>query len=158
MLRKVMPVMALLASGTCCAAPAACFKPAEVEAANLRVLQQQFNVAALNCQTSDPHATFATRYNQFIKSFEVQLLKNSEILVRHFGKDGSLDRWMTRVANDAGQSVYKKSDFCQVAWDRLEEINQLTGEQMVAYAGNISVAAEFAPACPETLKKAAAGK
>ena len=89
MLRKVMPVMALLASGTCCAAPAACFKPAEVEAANLRVLQQQFNVAALNCQTSDPHATFATRYNQFIKSFEVQLLKNSEILVRHFGKDGA---------------------------------------------------------------------
>jgi hypothetical protein len=156
-LRSFLILASLLAAGAAQAA-SSCFTQAEIEAADLRVLQQQFNVAALNCRTADPaDPTFAERYNRFIKLFSPQLQDNSEILYHHFGRDGrTLDRWMTRVANEAGQGVYKKSDFCQVAWDRLDHMITLNGEQMQAFAVQTAAAGDLAPPCPlKTPKKQA---
>jgi hypothetical protein len=133
---------------------AACFTPTEVEAADLRVLQQQFNVAALNCQASDPVATFASRYNLFIKLFSVQLQNNSEVLYHHFGKDTkALDHWMTQIANTAGQDVYRNPQFCQIAWDRLEVLDRMSSDQMEAFVYGLGVAGDMAPACAPKQKK-----
>ena len=132
---------------------ATCFTPVEVEAADLRVLQQQFNVAALNCQTSDTSATFAERYNIFIKLFSRQLQDNSEILYHHFGKDTrALDRWMTQVANTAGQDVYRNPLFCQIAWDRLEVLDRMTPDKMETFVYGLGVAGEMAPVCRDKTK------
>jgi hypothetical protein len=141
----------------CCAAPAApsCFTPAEVEAADIRVLQQQLNVAALNCQTGDSaDPSFAVRYNSFIKQFAKPLQDNAENLRRHFGADkNGLDRWMTRVANQAGQAVITQPDYCQIAWDRLDAMVPLSTEAMEDFAVRSHVAGDLAPACPEKPKK-----
>jgi hypothetical protein len=146
---SVVPVLFLL-SASLQAAPA-CFTPSEAAAANLRVLQQHFNVAALNCQLSDPSVPgFAERYNRFVGQFSAQLQENGAVLSRHFAKDKTgFDRWMTRIANQAGQSVVTKPDFCQLAWDRLERILALPPGEIEAYAVETAVAAEFAPRCPE---------
>lgn len=150
---------ALFVSTGVAAAPNACFSPAEIEAAHLRVLQQQFNVAALNCQTLDPaDPTFSDRYNQFIQRFAPQLQNNSEILYHHFGKDrSSLDHWMTRVANEAGRKVITNPNYCQQAWERLDAMLPLSPPDMESYAITTAVAADLAPSCPAKLSPSGKG-
>ena len=122
---------------------------------------QQFNVAALNCQTLDPNdPTFAQHYNKFILRFGTQLSKNGEVLKHHFASErGGLDRWITQIANDAGSQVINKPDFCQVAWDRLADMIVLEPADMEAYADKTGVGADFATECREkTLEASAATK
>jgi hypothetical protein len=134
-------------------AASSCFTAEEVRAANLRVLQQQFNVAALNCQTNDPANSFAIRYNRFVERFGPQMQRNSAILNNHFGKNTrDLDHWITHIANDAGQLVITKADFCQVNWDRLGDTAQLPVEQIEAYAVQTEVAGSLAPPCPPSVE------
>lgn len=143
--------------GTAAQASPACFTSPEVEAAHLRVLLQQFNVAALNCQTLDPNdPTFAQHYNKFVLRFGTQLSKNSEVLKHHFVADrGGLDHWITQIANDAGSQVINKPDFCQLAWDRLGDMVALEPADMLIYANRTEAAGSFAPACQETIQAAA---
>lgn len=137
--------------GTTAQAGPACFTKPELEAAHLRALLQQFNVAALNCQTLDPNdPTFAQHYNKFVLRFSTQLSQNSEVLKHHFASDrGGLDHWITRIANDAGSQVINKPDFCQVAWDRLGDMVVLEPADMLLYANRTAAATAFAPACAE---------
>lgn len=156
--------LAVLASamiGTSVQAGPACFTKSELEAAHLRVLMQQFNVAALNCQTLDPNdPTFAQHYNKFILRFEKQLSKNGEVLKHHFASQrGGLDSWITQIANDAGSQVINKPDFCQVAWDRLADMIVLEPADMELYADKTGVGEAFATECREkTLEASAAPK
>ena len=146
--------------GTTAQAGPACFSKSELEAAHLRALLQQFNVAALNCQTSDPNdPTFASHYNKFVLRFGTQLSKNSEVLKHHFAADrGGLDHWITQLANDAGSQVINKPDFCQLAWDRLDDMVILEPVDMQLYANRTEAAAPFAAECPEVVKAAAKKK
>src|SRR5579859_1201110 len=161
-LHKVLKSAVLAAAmiGSSVQAGPACFTKAELEAAHLRALLQQFNVAALNCQTLDPNdPTFAAHYNKFVLRFGPQLSKNSEVLKHHFASDrGGLDHWITLIANDAGSQVINKPDFCQVAWDRLADMTVLEPADMEIYANRTEAAASFAPACRETIQAAAQKK
>ncbi len=150
-------VLAAAMIGTAAQAGNACFSKNEMEAAHLRVLLQQFNVAALSCQTADPNdPTFAQHYNKFVLRFGPQLSKNSEVLKRHFAADhGGLDRWITSIANDAGMAVIKQPNFCQTAWDRLADMNVLEPADMESYANKTGVAADFTSACREPTVQAA---
>jgi len=132
------------------AAKPTCFTPSEAEAAHLRVLQQQFTVAALSCQTLDPaDPSFAARYNRFIELFAPQLQNNSETLYHHFGRGNTeLDRWITRIANDAGQRVLNSPNFCQEAWNRLDVMITLAPSEMESFAVKSEAASDFAPLCP----------
>jgi hypothetical protein len=143
--------------GTTAQAGPACFNKTEVEAAHLRALLQQFNVAALNCQTLDPNdPTFASHYNKFVLRFGPQLSKNSDVLKHHFASDRTgLDRWITKIANDAGNQVINVPDFCQQAWDRLGDMIALEPADMELYATRTQAAASFAPACAEPVQAAA---
>jgi len=161
-LHKVLrsAVIAAAMIGSSVQASPACFTKTEVEAAHLRALLQQFNVAALNCQTLDPNdPTFSAHYNKFVLRFGPQLSKNSEVLKHHFASQrGGLDHWITLIANDAGSQVINKPDFCQVAWDRLADMIVLEPADMETYANQTEAAAAFAPACRETVKAAAQKK
>lgn len=137
--------------GTSVQAAPACFTKSELEAAHLRVLLQQFNVASLNCQTMDPNdPTFAQHYNKFVLRFGPQLAKNGEVLKHHFASQrGGLDRWITEIANDAGSQVINQPNFCQVAWDRLADMIVLEPADMELYAVKTGVGAAFASECRE---------
>ncbi|HMA51566.1 MAG TPA: hypothetical protein VKP60_17525 [Magnetospirillaceae bacterium] len=155
LLRSAVVAAAML--GTAAQAGPACFTASEVEAAHLRALLQQFNVAALNCQTLDPNdPTFAQHYNKFVLRFGPQLSKNSEVLKHHFSTDrGGLDHWITLIANDAGSQVINKPNFCQLAWERLADMIALEPADMQLYANRTEAATSFAPACHETVQAAA---
>ncbi len=135
--------------GTSVQAGPACFTKSELEAAHLRVLLQQFNVAALNCQTMDPNdPTFAQHYNKFILRFGPQLTRNGEVLKHHFAAErGGLDRWITQIANDAGSQVINQPNFCQQAWDRLDDMIALEPADMELYAQRTGAGAGFAAEC-----------
>lgn len=155
-----LAVLASAAIGTSVQAAPACFSKTELEAAHLRVLMQQFNVAALSCQTTDPNdPTFAQHYNKFIIRFGTQIGRNAEVLKHHFATDhGGLDRWITSIANDAGMAVIKQPDFCQQNWDRLADMISLEPADMETYADKTAAAASFASECREkTLEASAAG-
>ncbi|HMA48671.1 MAG TPA: hypothetical protein VKP60_02895 [Magnetospirillaceae bacterium] len=156
--------LAVLASamiGASVQAAPACFTQNELEAAHLRVLLQQFNVAALNCQTLDPNdPTFAQHYNKFILRFGPQLSKNGEVLKHHFAAQrGGLDHWITEIANDAGSQVINMPNFCQVAWDRLADMIVLEPADMENYADKTGVGSAFADECrAKTLEASAVVK
>ncbi len=153
-------VLASAMIGAAAQAGPSCFSKTELEAAHLRVLLQQFNVAALSCQTLDPNdPTFAQHYNKFVLRFGPQLSKNSEVLKHHFAAErGGLDRWITAIANDAGMAVINQPNFCQMAWDRLDDMIILEPADMESYANKTGVAASFTTACREPTLQAATQK
>ena len=137
--------------GTTAHAGTACFTKTELPAAHLRALQSQFQVAALNCQTVGSDApTFSSHYNQFVERFRAQLARNGEIMTKHFGHGSALDHWITLIANDAGSQVINRPDFCQVAWDRLDDMIALEPVAMESYAVNTDAAGAFVTPCVET--------
>jgi hypothetical protein len=137
-----------------------CFTPDEAKAAHLRVMQQEFNVAALNCQTTDPSApTFSNRYNDFVTRFSGVLRDNATALRRHFSRaGGNLDVWMTKVANDAGHRVLTDPEYCQQAWDYLDKA--LTAEviEVDGLAASMVTARATVPVCAEPAVKGKATK
>lgn len=155
-----LAVLASAVIGTSVQAGPACFNKTELEAAHLRVLMQQFNVAALSCQTMDPNdPTFAQHYNKFVLRFSSQLSKNAEVLKHHFASDhGGLDRWITAVANDSFSQVINMPTYCQVAWDRMAEMIVLEPADMEQYANKTEAASLYTTACSEPVVQAAAAK
>ncbi len=134
---------------------ASCFTPDEVKAAHFRALQQEFNVAALNCRTLDPNDPgFSARYNDFVGRFGGKLQDNARALQAHFRRaGGNFDAWMTKVANDAGQRVFAEPDYCQQAWDHLDKVLAMAPDEAEGFAATTAAAHSFAPACSETKAK-----
>jgi len=147
-------VSALLIS-TGQAAGIACFNAEEGKIAQFRILQQELNVAALNCQTNDPSAPgFREGYNAFIARFSGLLQDTAQPLKNHFSRvHGSLDVWTTKVANDASVRVFTDHDFCQKAWVNLGHALTLSPTEVQSFAqGAIGVRA-YLPICAEKKKK-----
>ncbi len=136
----------LSAAVTHSATAAACFTPSEAQAAHFRMLQQEFNVAALNCRAVDEGGpSFPDRYNVFVGKFSETLQQNAKMLHHHFTNADEFDRWMTSLANHAGHSVHTDPDFCQHAWENLDR----TMEVEPAFVENF--VAQMAEAQPDPL-------
>lgn len=156
-------VLCLASFGAAQARTTACFTPDEAKAAHLRILQQEFNVAALNCRTVDPNdPTFSGRYNDFVGKFGVKLQENAQALRQHFSRaGGNFDVWMTLVANDAGQRVITDTSYCQQAWDNLDKALTMESPELEAFAVTAGVNHANVPACAQAapkVQKAKAGK
>lgn len=121
----------------------------------MRVLQQEFNVAALNCRTLDPNdPTFSARYNDFVGKFGVKLQENAEALHHHFSRaGGSFDVWMTKVANDAGQRVFTDANYCQQAWENLDKVLAVEPQDVEAFAVTAGASRAYVPACADPKPK-----
>lgn len=160
---RVSFASAFLLVGLTVAGPAhaiACFTPDEAKAAHFRTLQQELNVAALNCRTTDPaDPSFVARYNDFVGRFSGKLKENAVALRRHFSRAGdNFDRWMTVVANDAGRRVFTESDYCQRAWDNLEKILVIEPQEVEGFASTAAPAHSLVPVCIETKQASVKGK
>ena len=129
-----------------------CFTQDEAKAANFRALQQQFTVAALSCrmvnaQPGDPD--FVQRYNLFVERYGAQLRQNALVLKAHFQRSGgSIDDWVTKIANIASRSAGMDAAFCQSAWQNLEAAVYLPSQDIEAWSEAVGAAGTFAPACP----------
>jgi hypothetical protein len=148
-------VLCLTSFGAAQAAATACFTPDEAKAAHFRILQQEFNVAALNCQTLDPSdPTFSGRYNEFIGKFGGKLQENATALRQHFKHaGGNFDNWMTKVANDAGQRVFTDVSYCQQAWENLDKALALEVQEVEAFAVTAGASHPYVPSCEKALPK-----
>ena len=150
-------IYVLALAGVARAAPTACFTSDEAKAAQFRVLQQEFNVAALSCQTLDPKdPTFHDRYNEFVGHFGGKLQENAQALRRHFLRTGgNLDAWMTKVGNDANQRVFTDDNYCQRAWENLAKILAVQPQDVEGFAAAAETSQIDLPACRDTAPKAA---
>lgn len=102
-----------------------------VEAMHVRLLQTELMVAALQCR-NNPAYDFSAKYNNFVMQFSSPLTQNANVLKDHFRKNyganhmTQLDRYMTRIANDAGQRGMV-SGYCQNMAPMFEQVLALKG-------------------------------
>ena len=112
------------------AATSACPSPV-VEAMHVRLLQTELMVAALQCRAA-PGYDFSSKYNAFVMQFSSPLTQNANTLKDHFRKSfganhmTQLDRYMTRIANDAGQRGLG-AGYCQNMAPIFEDVLALKG-------------------------------
>lgn len=130
----------------------ACFTPDEAKAAHFRTMLQEFNVAALNCQSTDPSDTAPSirdRYNMFVSKHGSKLQQNAVAVRAHFSRaGGNLDNWMTKVANSDGQRVMTEADFCQRTSDNLDKALELQAHELEGYASTAMVMDPYVDECP----------
>lgn len=130
----------------------ACFTPDEAKAAHFRTMLQEFNVAALNCQSTDPNdpnPSIRDRYNSFVAKHSAKLSQNAVAVRGHFSRSGgNLDRWMTQVANADGQMVMTDPNYCQNASDKLDKALALEGHDLDNYASTAQTYDPYVDECP----------
>jgi hypothetical protein len=96
-----------------------------VEAMQVRLLQTELMVAALQCRNA-PGYDFSTKYNSFVMQFSSPLTQNANVLKSHFKNQTQLDRYMTRIANDAGQRGMRPG-YCQNMQPMFDQVLSLKG-------------------------------
>lgn len=91
-------------SGT---AQAACWTPAEVDAAKIRDLQSRLMVSALRCEKSEHN--LLPEYNRFVRNKKPMLQMGNDVLRAHFAKGKTkqqaledYDRYAVSLANSYG--------------------------------------------------------
>jgi len=147
-------VLCLVGGVAAQAAPTSCFTADEAKAAHFRTLQQEFNVAALNCQSVNPDdSSIRSRYDVFIGKVGGKMQDNAHILRGHFSRaGGNLDNWMTRVANDAGQRAVTDPEFCQRASDQLDRALVVEGPELDEVAATNASLRLDVPVCGDGKK------
>ncbi len=88
------------------AAQAACWSPAEVEAAQVRDLDAMLMVGSLRCKASDQG--FVAEYNSFVSTSRPALMEANDRLRDHFDTAGGLkayDQYVTALANQYGDGT-----------------------------------------------------
>ncbi len=133
-------------------ARSSCFTPDEAQAAHFRTMLQEFNVAALNCQSvdpKDPTPSIHDRYNSFVSKFGPTLQHTAQTVRRHFQRThGNLDRWVTQVANGDGQTVTTDANYCQHASDTLDKALTLDSAQLESFATTAMAPDPYVEECP----------
>jgi hypothetical protein len=94
-----------------------CFTDSEWRAAHVRVLQSELNVAQLECGNVKD-ANYDVQYQSFVNKFKDRLKADATALRAHFrrvfGKasDSELDKYVTKLANDASARSMTDLKFC----------------------------------------------
>lgn len=111
-----------------------------VEAMHVRLLQTELMVAALQCR-NNPAYDFSSKYNNFVMQFSSPLTQNANVLKDHFRKNyganhmTQLDRYMTRIANDAGQRGMH-AGYCQNMAPMFDQVLALKGNSELTKFSN----------------------
>ena len=98
-------------------ADASCFTEAEWNAAHVKALQLDLQVAALECANVEG-ASYTNEYNSFVTRFNDRLAAEGKILRAHFqrifggGSVKELDIFVTKVANYASDRSMQDMSFC----------------------------------------------
>jgi hypothetical protein len=93
---------------------AACLRTSDAAAINARMMQTELMVAALTCQRRG-------EYNAFVKQFEGELISHGKKLKATFKRmyglagESQLNRFVTRLANEASLRSLQSTDYCDKA-------------------------------------------
>lgn len=115
--RMVCGATAAMVALTPAMAGAACFSDQEWQAAHVRVLESDLQVAALECANVAGH-NYNDQYQTFLQRFDDRLKAAAKLLISHFqrnyGKDSQrqLDIFITKLANDASSRSMQDMSFC----------------------------------------------
>ncbi len=90
---------------------AACLKPSESAAVSARLFQTELMVAALTCQRRGDYNTFIRQFGSELASHGKQLKATFN---RMYGANGTtqLNRFVTRLANEASLRSLQSTDYC----------------------------------------------
>lgn len=133
------PVLAQ--SGPQLAAAGQCPTQTALQAAQVRVLQTELMVAALQCR-NDPAFDHSAKYNAFISQFSSSLSQHGKALQDHFRKafggdhQRQLDRYVTRLANDAGQRG-TTTGYCQTMAPLFERVLTLKKSDLGSFSSEL---------------------
>jgi len=139
-------------------ARAECYTEQEWQAAHVRILQTELNVAQLTCSNVPDHS-FDAQYGTFVSRFGDRLKAAATVLKAHFkrvyggGSETQLDSFVTRVANEASDRSMASTTPCadaaplfdkvlatdsagfyQLALDHVTDKTEIGGELCVAKA------------------------
>jgi len=91
-----------------------CIKPKEVEADQVRYIETQLRVAALQCK-DHRHADLPLLYNAFILENRPYLVRTQKPLISFLKRSGqpSVDTYIMSVANRVSIESSKVSQFCR---------------------------------------------
>jgi hypothetical protein len=117
---------------------ASCPSEQVVQAMQVRLLQNELMVAALQCRAVQSY-DYQGKYNAFLHQFNGSLLQNANVLKDHFRRSfgashqTQLDRYMTRIANDAGQRGMNPG-YCQQMAPLFEKVLLVKGTDLTSFS------------------------
>ena len=90
-----------------------CYNPADLAVYRARMLQQEFSVATLQCQTAGGSRAYNDQYAAFISKFQAELTTNNRSL-QQLGrtKRFNVDVVVTEFANRMAQRAPVDKEFC----------------------------------------------
>lgn len=130
-------------AGSALSAP--CYRPPEVNAKHVRLLQTELMVATLTCR----HHTalnFEQKYNSFVHKFNGRIGHHIGVIRAHFkreygaGFERQYDRFSTDLANQASQRAQGGGAYCaNTAW-LFDEILSMPVSELESFAASIHLA------------------
>lgn len=130
-------------AGPALAAP--CYRPQEVNAKYVRLLQTELMVATLTCRYQT-NLGFEQKYNAFVHKFNGRLGHHIGVIRAHFkreygaGFERQYDRFSTDLANQASQRAQGGGSYCaNTAW-MFDEILTMPVSELESFAASIHLA------------------
>jgi hypothetical protein len=104
------PVPATPAAG---AIRAACYNEADIVTYRSRMVQQEFTVGTLQCQTTGGSRAYESQYASFLNKFQSELASNARSLTQlSRAKRFNVDVIVTEFANRTAQRAQTDKEFC----------------------------------------------
>jgi hypothetical protein len=92
---------------------ATCYNAADLAVYRARMLQQEFSVGVLQCQSAGGSRAYEPQYRSFITKFQAELITNTRSLQQLGGrKRFNVDVVVTEFANRAAQRAQVDKEFC----------------------------------------------
>lgn len=112
----------------------------EQAALDVRYLQTELMVAALSCGRTDFHQ----HYNVFVAKFGKSLKQHGAMLKsyfnREYGKQGGtqMDRYVTRLANEASLRSMQQTSFCQDSSTLFQRVTNIDTPSLEGFSAAIA--------------------
>lgn len=110
-----------------------CVRSSELGTLDVRLMQTELMVAALTCQRKPD-------YNRFVRQFETELVARGKALKALFRRmhgskaDSRLNRFVTRLANEASLRSIQKTGYCASAARLFQATLQVPPGDLTAFA------------------------
>lgn len=131
----------------------ACATPEQIQAAQLRQLHNQLQVAALNCRGED--SSMRAKWGGYVGRFGSALSDNAQVLRAHFKSPAAFDRYNTQVTNRESVRVHEIDSYCETRAQIFDQVMTMTPAELIAFAGQTVGRPEHMSDCAAPVTRAA---
>ena len=147
----------LFAAKPLAAAMLLCQTPTELAAMQLRQLQIELMVAALNCRGGN--IDYSGTYAIFVRNARPDLARNAQQLRAMFARAGmgaeAIDHYQTELSNNAQIKSLSGHEYCGRVASVMADVAQLPAAELGAYAARAIPAPFGSKACAAPVREAA---